>query len=208
MRGAIVLAGGPGRRMGRPKALVPLAGKPLVAWVVDAARRLVDEVVVVTKRPMVSDVRGAVPRGIHVRADDRDLQSPLVGLVAGARPVSAEYVAYLACDLPFLSPALLEDLFARAQGADAAIPRWPDGRLEPMAAVYRRDPAHPLDLLHILGRRVIRDQLAGFCRRRRGRRIGRALQPLERHELALAALGDDLLLFRVEDLDAVIVDGA
>ena len=39
-------------------------------------------------------------------------------------------------------------------------------------------------------------------------RIGRPLQALEGHELALAPLGNDLLLLRVEDLDPVIVDGA
>ena len=39
-------------------------------------------------------------------------------------------------------------------------------------------------------------------------RIGRPLQALEGQQLALAALGDDLLLLLVEDLDPVVVDRA
>jgi molybdopterin-guanine dinucleotide biosynthesis protein A len=45
----VVLAGGMSRRMGRPKALVPLGGKPLLAWPVEAAREAGLEVVVVAK---------------------------------------------------------------------------------------------------------------------------------------------------------------
>ncbi len=127
--------------MGRPKALVLLAGKPLVARVVDAARRVADELVVVTKRPIVAEVRKAVPPRTHVLPDGRDLQSPLVGLVVGTRALGSGYVAFLACDLPLLVPAVLETLFARAEDADAAIPRWPDGKIEPMTAVYHREHA-------------------------------------------------------------------
>ena len=49
MRGAIVLAGGPGRRMGGVKALVALAGEALVLHVLRAAGKVVGELAVVTK---------------------------------------------------------------------------------------------------------------------------------------------------------------
>jgi molybdopterin-guanine dinucleotide biosynthesis protein A len=61
--------------------------------------------------------------------------------VAGADALASEYVAFLPCDLPLLSPGLLTVLFENAEGHDAAIPRWPDGRIEPMVAVYLRSPA-------------------------------------------------------------------
>ena len=45
---ALVLAAGGGARLGGPKALAEAAGRPLIAWVVDACRRaLVSEVLVV-----------------------------------------------------------------------------------------------------------------------------------------------------------------
>src|SRR5512133_599706 len=45
---AIVLAGGKSTRMGRPKALLPVGGEPLIARVVRTLRAVVDEVVVVS----------------------------------------------------------------------------------------------------------------------------------------------------------------
>ena len=141
MRGAIVLAGGPGRRMGRAKPLAKVAGVPLVLHVVRAAQMAADEVVVVTKGTHAAPIRAVLPHGVLLKTDSRRVQSPLVGFVAGAEALSSEYVAFLACDLPLLSPAVLETLFAAAAERDAAIPRWPDGRIEPMVAVYLRAPA-------------------------------------------------------------------
>lgn len=48
MIAAVVLAAGLGRRMGRQKLLLPLRGRPVVRWSVEAVLPLVDEVVVVT----------------------------------------------------------------------------------------------------------------------------------------------------------------
>jgi len=141
VRGAIVLAGGPGRRMGRAKPLVTVAGVPLVLRVVRAARSAADEVVVVTKRTYAPAIQAVLPEGVELRTDSRRVQSPLVGFAAGAEALSSEYVAFLPCDLPLLSPAILTALFEAAKGHDAAIPRWPDGRIEPMVAVYLRIPA-------------------------------------------------------------------
>jgi len=141
VRGAIVLAGGPARRMGRAKPLIPVAGVPLVVRVVRAVRKAVDEVVVVTKAAQAPDIREVLPEGVTLQMDSRRIQSPLVGFVAGADAIGSEYLVFLPCDLPLLSPELLTALFAKAEGHDAAIPRWPDGRIEPMVAVYLRSPA-------------------------------------------------------------------
>jgi CTP:molybdopterin cytidylyltransferase MocA len=44
----VVLAAGEGRRMGRPKLLLPVEGRPLLSWVVDLVERLpVDERLIV-----------------------------------------------------------------------------------------------------------------------------------------------------------------
>ena len=127
--------------MGRAKPLIEVAGVPLVLRVVDAARRATDEVVVVTKRTYAPAIQAVLPEGVELRTDSRRVQSPLVGFAAGAEALSSEYVAFLPCDLPLLSPVLLTALFDAAKGHDAAIPRWPDGRIEPMVAVYLRIPA-------------------------------------------------------------------
>jgi len=139
MRGAIVLAGGPSRRLGRPKALVEVGGVPLVARVVGAAKKVAGEVVIVSRGALAVRIERSFP-DFRVVRDRGRVRSPLVGLVAGARVVRSEYVAALACDLPFVRPALLRRLFSTAKGRDAAIPRWRDGRIEPLVAVYARRP--------------------------------------------------------------------
>jgi molybdopterin-guanine dinucleotide biosynthesis protein A len=138
MRSAIVLAGGPSRRLGRSKAFVRLAGVPMLRRVVEAAQTVVDEVVVVTKPPSRERVGRTVPGGVDVVLDDSPIQSPLVGALGGATAARGAFAAYLACDTPCLRPPLLALLFRRAKGHDAAVPRWPDGLVEPMVAVYRR----------------------------------------------------------------------
>ena len=106
MRGAIVLAGGPARRMGRAKPLIPVAGVPLVVRVVRAVRKAVDEVVVVTKAAQAPDIREVLPEGVTIQMDSRRIQSPLVGFVEGADAIGSEYLVFLPCDLPLLSPEL------------------------------------------------------------------------------------------------------
>ena len=127
--------------MGRAKPLIPVAGVPLVVRVVRAAMETADEIVVVTKGTRAPAIRAVLPDGVALRRDSRKIQSPLVGFVAGAEALSSEYVAFLPCDLPLLSSKILNTLFEAAADRGAAIPRWPDGRIEPMVAVYRRASA-------------------------------------------------------------------
>ena len=139
MRGAIVLAGGPSRRLGRPKPLVEVGGVPMIARVVNAAREAADDIVVVSRGELAARVQRLLP-DVRVVRDRSRVQSPLVGLLAGAEASRSEFVAALPCDLPFVHPSVLRRLFTAAKGAEAAIPRWPDGKIEPLLAVYARVP--------------------------------------------------------------------
>lgn len=141
MRGAIVVAGGPSERMGHPKAFVPVAGVPLLARVVRVVDRVADEVVVVAKTSQLPEIRDLVGEDAHVVEDAHEGQSPLVGFASGAAVLKSTYTAFLACDLPFLSPEILDLLFQAAFDVDAVIPKWPDGRIEPMEAIYHRERA-------------------------------------------------------------------
>ncbi len=128
-------------RLGQPKAFIPVAGVPLLSRVVRAARQVADDIVVVTKRSDMADVQKLIGADSHVVGDKQATQSPLMGFISGADALSAQYTALLACDLPFLSPEVLDLLFEASFEVDAVIPRWPDGRIEPMVAVYDRERA-------------------------------------------------------------------
>lgn len=144
MRGALVLAGGKSSRFGRKKALAKLAGRPLLLHVLDSAMSAADEVLVaVGREDQVARYRQVVGKSVRVLKDRVHNKSPLVGIVTGFQAMKSRYSLVLSCDTPFARPDVLELLFEKAVGSDAAIPRWPNGDLEPLQSVYKVGKALP-----------------------------------------------------------------
>ena len=140
-RAAIVLAGGRSLRFGLNKALQILAGKPLICHVVEHLSNVAEDVLVAIGRGEPrAEYHAVLPSHVRVINDELEGKNPLVGILTGLRATKSDYVAVLACDLPFVNDAVIELLFRRALNADAAIPRWESGRIEPLEAVYRRLP--------------------------------------------------------------------
>ena len=119
---AVVLAAGKGTRMGSDlaKVLHPLAGRPLVAHVLEtcAALGLGQTVVVVGhQREAVTDVVGRL--GADTALQDRQLGTGHAVLVT--RPVVRGAIVIVLCgDCPMTPPALLERLLAKHRSAGAA----------------------------------------------------------------------------------------
>ncbi len=61
---------------------------------------------------------------------------PLAGIEAVLRTTPADWNLIVACDMPHLDAALLEELF-RA-GGDCNVAAYEDGNFEPLCAVYHR----------------------------------------------------------------------
>ena len=138
IRAGLILAGGKSSRMGTPKALLTLAGKPLVTRVADALLTVADPVLVSLSSTMdPAPYRRILPPTVQLVLDQGKSNHPLVGILSGLSQLPPCYCAILSCDLPFASAPILAQLFQEAEGYDAAIPQWPDGRLEPLHAVYR-----------------------------------------------------------------------
>src|SRR5690348_1240038 len=91
--------------MGRAKALVPLGGRPLVAWPLAAAATAGLEPVVIAKPG------SELPDGVTVWHEPDEISHPLAGLVCALERAGAPLVA-LACDMPFVTPGLLARLAA------------------------------------------------------------------------------------------------
>jgi molybdenum cofactor guanylyltransferase len=142
-----IQAGGRSDRMGRDKALIRLAGRPLIAHVVERAAPLGDEVLVTTNSP--GDYAFL---GLRLVEDERPGAGALAGLQTSLRAARHDVVLVLACDLPFVCVPLLEHMLRLASQADAVIPRW-HGEFEPLHAVYRRTCLTAVDLALAEGRR-------------------------------------------------------
>jgi molybdopterin-guanine dinucleotide biosynthesis protein A len=135
----VVLAGGLGSRLGSNKALHPIAGKPMIRHVVDRITDLAEEfLVVIAKNASANEYREVLPDSVAVVCDELEGKTPLVGIITGLRTVRSDYAIILSCDMPFVSKYVLQLVLERAQGANASVPKWKSGKLEPLHAAYQR----------------------------------------------------------------------
>lgn len=104
----LVLAGGASRRMGRDKALVEVAGRPMVRIVADALDEVCDRVLVCGRSEPVAGLAAvADPPGPPYRG-------PLAGLAAGLEEAGTGMVAAVAVDQPWVRPQTLRRLLELA----------------------------------------------------------------------------------------------
>jgi molybdenum cofactor guanylyltransferase len=135
---AILLVGGLSSRMGRPKALLPFDGEPLVTHLVRRLRKRFDEIVVVAAEGQELPSLDAL-----VARDEIAECGPIGGLHAGLRAASSDDCFLASCDMPFLNAALAAHLVGELEGRDAVVPIQ-EGRLQPLHAAYSRKIADRL----------------------------------------------------------------
>lgn len=109
----VILAGGAGLRMGADKALMPLGGQPLIAWVAERLSPQVEALAISAN----GDPARFFPLGLPVLPDAAAL-GPLAGILAAlkwAGPLGATAVVSCPCDSPFLPPDLVPRLCLAAE---------------------------------------------------------------------------------------------
>lgn len=134
--GAVILAGGAGRRLGgADKPALVVNGQTLLDRVVGACAAASEIVVVGPRRHTVAEVgwaREEPPGG-----------GPVAALAAGlpALTTAPAIVAVLAADLPLITPSLVQRLLdGLSQDVDAVAVRDADEQVQPLVAAYRREP--------------------------------------------------------------------
>ena len=111
----VILAGGGASRMGRDKALVEIAGRPMVEWVADALRSVTSDVKVLGRSGTLAGLEG-VP-------DDRPARrGPLAGLATALRLAHDRPVLAVAVDQPWIRADTLHALMELAGPLHAVVP--------------------------------------------------------------------------------------
>ncbi len=137
-RSAIVLAGGFSSRFGQDKGVLELAHKPLIKHVVDAVSPVVDETIIVTSsQERVTQYAKIITADVQFVIDVCESNSPLIGALTGFGCAHGEYALLLPFDTPFVSKEVVLLLFELCLNRAAAIPRWPNGHIEPLHAIYQ-----------------------------------------------------------------------
>ena len=137
LRLGAILAGGRSRRFGSPKALADLGGSLLIERVAAAVRGSGAHAVLISGAG-VPDMRHLLP----CREDTRPGLGPLGGLETAlqwARELGLGGALCVACDTPFLAPALLRARAERGEGGRGSIVAPESGGplgVEPLCAWY------------------------------------------------------------------------
>jgi molybdopterin-guanine dinucleotide biosynthesis protein A len=107
---------------------MPLAGRPLIAWPLEALRKAGIETVVVAKPDT------ALPDlGVEVVTETEPLRHPLAGVVAALDRAAGRPVLVVGADMPFVTAELLERL---AQAPGEVVVATAGGQMHPLCARY------------------------------------------------------------------------
>jgi molybdenum cofactor guanylyltransferase len=128
---AVILVGGKSSRMGRPKALLPFDGEPLIVHVVRRLTKIFAEAVVVAAPEQALPILPA-----RLVRDEIAYQGPVSGIYHGLAASRKEVSFVTSCDAPFLNAALISHLLSRIVDCDVVVPYWQE-RYQPLHAVYR-----------------------------------------------------------------------
>ena len=131
---AVILAGGLNSRMGgRNKTFLDIGGKTILSRLIETARPLFKEMVVVTRQP---ECYADYP--LKVVQDIYRARSSLTGIHAGLKYATAPYALMLPCDAPFIQPALIQALLDKIEPeADVVVPVY-NSLYQPLCAIYSK----------------------------------------------------------------------
>ena len=151
---AAVLAGGLSRRMGSTKALIEVDGRRMADSVIDAARSLGADPVVL----LGGDAGELSLLSAPVVADRYPGEGPVGGVLGALRHFEhiADRVLVLPCDLAHVTAATLTPLL-EAEAGDGFSQVWvaAHDRLEPMVAIWSIDAIAPIQELFDSGERAL-----------------------------------------------------
>ncbi|MGB9094789.1 MAG: molybdenum cofactor guanylyltransferase [Gallionella sp.] len=133
---AIILAGGDSKRMGSDKANLLLGEQTLLQRVIAKMQQLFPGVIVSVRQPRPEI---DLPQVCDAQAGE-GLQGggPLAGLAAGLDRIATPWAFLVACDMPFIEPALIATLAGYRPGYQAVVPVV-QGHRQTLAAFYAAD---------------------------------------------------------------------
>jgi molybdopterin-guanine dinucleotide biosynthesis protein A len=136
---AAVLTGGSARRFdGRDKSALVVGGRSILERQLDVLSQLSDDILIVAHPATRDPIAGPIKRhGARVVHDRLPGYGPLAGLDAALATARHDVIILIACDMPFVTAALLDYLAAASTGADAAVPLTEQG-YHPLCAAYAR----------------------------------------------------------------------
>ena len=177
----VILAGGLGRRIGGSKAIVQLAGQPLISYPLAAVQTALGDVAVIAK----ADTELPSMPGVMVWVEPDAPQHPVVGILQALALAEGRPVVICAVDLPFVTPELIYRLATADLGRSPAVVACSGTDVQPLLGCFG---PRAIDPLH---RRGVPDDTPVH-------EIVASLQP------RLLEVGDPELLFNIDSPEDVL----
>ncbi len=155
---AVILAGGKARRMdGADKALLMLAGRPLLAHIITRLQPQVSRILLNSNRPADNYAQFALPVIADTLADQ---PGPLAGLLSALLACDGELVLTVPCDTPCLPNDLVARMYAALEDARAEVCSAADSeQLHAAVILARRSVIPALQDYLASGKRKVQDWL-------------------------------------------------
>ncbi|TYL36472.1 molybdopterin-guanine dinucleotide biosynthesis protein A [Natronococcus pandeyae] len=147
MTTGIVLAGGRSRRFGtQDKLTATVDGRPLIHHAASGFPTAVDDLVVACRTEQIPRLESAldgISRPIAFVPDRVPDRGPLGGLASALDATTSRCCVVVAGDMPLVTDDFLEVLCSNHEDheTECTVPVTNEGRLQPLCAAYRRQPA-------------------------------------------------------------------
>ncbi|NHV97128.1 MAG: NTP transferase domain-containing protein [Thaumarchaeota archaeon] len=137
-RSAVVAAWGREEEKLPKRFFHPEEDSTVLEYLLDAVWTVADAIYVIFRRePSLKLIEAISTFGVKIIIENRN-PTIVSSLLMGFKASRSEHCLVLRENLPFIKPNVLHALFEYAKGYDAALPKWSNGRIEPLLAVYRR----------------------------------------------------------------------
>lgn len=143
-----ILIGGKSSRFGTEKAGIKLLGKPLIIHQIETLSSFDEDVYLVAssdKQILKFKKQIEFPKEIKYITDKREkfpypeISTPILGFYSAFFELSQKEfrkTMILSGDMPLIDPEVIKLLIDEVEGYDCCIPRWSNGYLEPLCAIY------------------------------------------------------------------------
>jgi len=161
----VILIGGKNIRFGNESAAVlDVLGKPLILHQIETLSKFDEDVFLVANSEyQINSYYREInfPRDINFIVDDTkiigesDVRTPMLGIYSGFKELNNlgfEKGFLLSGDMPLIKPEVIELLIKEVEGYDCCIPRWNNGFLEPLFAIY------PVEKTYELAKKIIQEK--------------------------------------------------
>jgi len=136
----IILCGGQSSRLKTSKLFLKLGSKTLIEYIVDKVKKYFKNIFIIVKNTEDAERIRVFLKNVKILDDTvKDQQAPILGLLTAVEKVNESVFFALSCDTPLVDLNVADILIKSLGDHNAVIPRWPNGFIEPLFAVYRTE---------------------------------------------------------------------